>query len=175
MNHIFSSQLFSITVLCLATGCSGKTEQHYTKDGLEFSCPRDWKVTEFGKTENLRYVTIEGKHAIVSIEVVKLSSAEGARGIEEFAKQMATEGSLGVGNVGKSSLGPVEKSGIYDTLRETFMVSASNLNMPFTRIHRRGVFGSAVCFLFVQSADEDWDKVNSGFDQIFTTFRYQEP
>ena len=177
-NMICISRLL-FAALVLVSGCekSAITDQPklYSKTGLEFQYPMNWKVTEDAEQADRRYLFVETPGD--AILIIMLYSAREAPPVQEFARDFAQSAKqeVPIGKVHPSTFGSVKTAGGHEVLTEKFTITVLGEKVPHSRTYVRKPFGKSVSYLIAQVADEDLPKVTKGFEQIITSFRYSAP
>ena len=171
---------YLVIMLFLLVGCgerSARTDnpRSYNKTGIEFKYPRNWKVTEDVQQAEFRYLFVETPGN--ALLIIQIYSADDALEIQDFAKNIdhSVKEETPVGNVSASTFSSVNKSDGYEILTEQFSITLLGETVTHTRTYRRKPIGSKVCFIIAQVANEDFSKVTKGFEQIFSSFRYETP
>ncbi len=171
---------YLVISLLLLVGCgerSAKTDnpRSYNKAGIAFEYPGNWEVTEDEQLAGLRYLFVETPGD--AIVIIQIYSADDALEIRDFAQNFArsAQEETPFGNVSASVFSSVEKSNGYEILTERFSITLLGENVPHTRIYRRKPVDNKVCLIVAQVAVEDLSKVTMGFEQIFSSFKYETP
>ena len=179
MNVVFKS-IFLALALGLSLGCGepgaqvGKPKL-YSKDGVTFSYPGNWKVAEDSHQPGFRYIIVETPgDAILGIHIYPEALA---MGLKEYAQWYAddTSKALPIGRITTSAFAPTRMSGEFEMIKEEFSISLLGETIPHTRHFRRKQTGSEVCYLTSQAASGDYLKASPGFDQIVNSFTYRAP
>jgi hypothetical protein len=130
------SAFFSILLLSTSV-CHSKEEgtaSEYQKDGLSFTQPARWKVTEDETAESSRYITIESPgNNIVTIEVFEL---DGEFDLDAYVIDYSEVFSelIRLGNVRNLKHGEMETTGGFKRVISTFDVKLLFVTVPHTRI-----------------------------------------
>jgi hypothetical protein len=124
--------LFLSTSVCHAQEVSRAS--NYQKEGLSFTQPAKWKVTEDEPAENSRYITVDSPMSnIVTIELFEL---DGEFDLDAYVIDHSETFSKLVrfGNVLNWKHGKVEKAGDFQRVVSTFDVKLLFVTVPHTRI-----------------------------------------
>lgn len=160
-----------IAIALLLAGCwespaDISKPQAYDKDGLTFTYPGNWTVTEDVAGDQLRYLFVETPgEALVVIQVDSSGQAENLKPFAESFSQRATT-ETPVGDIAQNEFGPIEKRAGYEAIQEKFSITLLSVEVPHTRIYLRKALEDVTLFIINQAANEDLASVEPGFDQI---------
>ena len=179
MNVVFKSislaLALSLTLSCGEPSAQVGKPKLYSKDGVTFSYPGNWKVTEDSNQPDFRYIIVETPgDAIFGIHIFPEALA---MGLKDYAQWYVDDMSkaLPVGRITTSAFAPTRMSGGFEMIKEEFSISLLGETIPHTRHFRRKQTGSEVCYLTSQAASGDYLKASPGFDQIVNSFTYRAP
>jgi len=181
MKNLFRVSCVMILALALMLVGCGESEadvgnpQHYSKDGVEFDYPGNWEVTDDAQNAEGRYLLIESPGD--ALMMIHIYSGSDALGIQAFASNFAklAEENTPIGDVTASTFSNVTHSGGYEELTEQMSITVLGETVPLTRTYRRKAIGSNVCVLVGHVVDEDRSLVVGGFEQVFSSFKYNAP
>lgn len=149
----------------------------YRKDGITFTHPGNWRVTEDVEEDGYRYVILETPgDALFMVQVYEEDEAYDLDSfVESYSDQVKTEAPFGTAEA--SSRSPIERlidgelrTGIY----ERFSLRLVGIRVPHVVEYYRIESGGRVYFLISFVSDEDLSKVSPGFDQILGTFTLEK-
>jgi len=169
--------LISFVFLILLTACEKAADitspNLYNKQGISFSYPGNWDLTEEDLAENVTFVSVESSgSAIFMLQVYK---EEGASTLEEFATWYSTETKVDV-PIGKITSEPLInikkniKSLETKGIQESFAITLLGLKVPHKREYYLIKHSGRVVYLISQLAVEDQKKNDPGFDLIYHSF-----
>lgn len=176
--------LFTLTVLFLFPlfpACEKPAEienpQQYKKDGISFTHPGNWSVTEDLEEDGYRYVIVETPgDALFMVQVYEEYEALDLESfVESYSEQVKTD--TPVGSAGESSRSPIERRIQGDLLTgtyERFDVRMMGIRVPHIIEYYRLESGDKVYFLITFVSDEDLELVTKGFDQILGSFAVEK-
>lgn len=191
MRRNSSNILILILILFVTTACGlvekivdpAKTVQKeiatklYDKDGLRFSYPDNWKVTEDEVLENgLRYVNVEDDDNTVFI--LSMFTAEDPMDLDEYAENIATgmpeEVSIGkLSEVKKEIAIRMIAGKNTQGIRHKFSISILGEVAPHTRDFFRIDGATYAPIIMIQAPDEDWNAANKEFQVIFDSLKFE--
>lgn len=170
--------LISIALLlagCWETPADISNPQTYDKDGLTFTFPGNWTVTEDVTADQLRYLFVETPgEALVVVQVDSSGHTENLKSFAESFSQRATT-ETPIGDMAQNEFGPIEKRLAYEVIQEKFSITLLSVEVPHTRIYFRKASGDKTIVIINQAADEDLASVNPGFDQISNSLEMKTP
>lgn len=175
---ILIKSIFLMLALGLPLGCGepnakvNKPKQ-YSKDGLEFRYPGNWKVTEDVRQADLRYLIVETPgDAILVIQIIPDKLAVS---LKEYAQVFSDNArkEMPIGKMTPSTFGVPQMAGGFEVVQGKCSISVLGVIIPHTRYFRRKQIGNEVCFLMSQAPSEDYLKVSTGFDQVINSFKYE--
>ena len=172
--------LIILTLLCIMSACSEReadirNQTKYEKEGLTFTYPANWVVTEDIENEGGRFIFVESPgDAIVKIEIYPFDESFELKefvelDIEGLAREipgiLAMEGGNEIKEI-KTSINGIDFSGYkYD-----FNVSIVNIDVPHVSEFYSFSSPNKVAYLTNQVASEDLEKVNTGFQLVLSSF-----
>ncbi|QQS42887.1 MAG: hypothetical protein IPM63_08120 [Acidobacteriota bacterium] len=172
------SILFSLIVF---SACEKPAETEnpsvYRKDGITFTHPGNWRVTEDVEEDGYRYLILETPgDALFMVQVYDEDEAYDLDSfVESYSDQVKTEAPFGTAEA--SSRSPIERlidgelrTGIY----ERFSLRLVGIRVPQIVEYYRIESGGRVFFLISFVSDEDLEMVSPGFDQIFGSFAIEK-
>lgn len=142
----------------------------YEKDNISFLYPRNWKVTEDVVQQDVRFLFIEspGDAILVAQIYAKNDAVSFSEFVEWFSSQSKEE--IPIGNIGKSSFSNIEGTAVSSGIKEKFTISILGEKVPHIREYYIKESSKKVTFLIAQTATEDLDKVELGFNLILSSF-----
>ena len=152
------------------------TTKVYEKNGLSFSYPDNWKVTEDSiLEEGSRYINVED--ADDSLLIITLFGADSYvdlnEYVENFEKNLSANipvGKIIHGTMGETSR--VIKGQNYNGKRYKYSISLAGENMPHTTdffsIDGEKLNG----VIMIQAPDEDWKATEKEFQVIFDSIKF---
>jgi len=153
-----------------------QNQLEYEKDGLSFSYPANWEVTEDTENEDIRFVFVESPgSAIIKIEVYPKEQSFKLKEfveldvealIKEIPSILALDGDNKIEKI-KTSINGVELNGY----KYEFNISVVNIDVPHISEFYSFPSLKKVAYLTNQVATEDLEKVNGGFKQVLATFK----
>ena len=175
-------KFFNVLVLMFfISSCSEKEADvehllEYEKDGLSFSYPANWEVTEDTESDYFRFVFVESPgNAIVKIEVYPVEDSFDLREfvdldiealINEIPSMIAVDGSNKV-----EEINTVINGAGFNGYRFDFNISIVNIDVPHVSEFYAFPSLKKVAYVTNQVAIEDLDKVEGGFKQVLATFK----
>jgi hypothetical protein len=145
---------------------------HYTKNGVEFDYPGDWKVTGDKELEGgVRYLFVESPdNALVMVHIIpKIAASD----LHEFSRDLSNatkeevEGAAFVG----SKFGEAGEDGKYATVEEELTIDMADVSIPHARKYYRREIGDVVCFLTTQVPVDEQAASNKGLAQVVQSFQ----
>ncbi|WP_394225186.1 hypothetical protein [Pseudoalteromonas spongiae] len=172
-----------LVLLFFISACSEKpadmnNQLKYEKDGLSFSYPANWEVTEDFVNEDVRFVFVESPgDAIIKIEVYPTEQSFELKefvelDVEALMKEIPSILELDSDNEIKeikTSINGTEFHG----LKYEFNISVVNIDVPHVSESYSFPSHEKVAYLTNQVAKEDLGKVNGGFKQVLATFKIE--
>jgi hypothetical protein len=172
-----SISIIPIILICFLFGCEKAADISspaiYKKRSIHFSYPKNWKITEDAEQKDTRYIFIESPGD--AIFIIQIYPKQDAISLNEFAEWFSaqTEQENSIGNINKSSLSAVEKS-LYSAktkgIKEKFSIALLGMQVPHIREYYSIDSGNKIAFLVSQTATEDLNKVEVGFNLILGSF-----
>ncbi len=160
--------LLAISVVgCWERQADVSSPQSYSKQGLSFQYPGNWKVTDDENFDFFRYLFIESPGD--AIVIIQIFGREDALGLKEFSADFAdgAKEDYTLGSISESSFQMAD-----DYLEEQFSITILNETVPHLRRYMRLEFGQKLCFVIFQVADEDLEKAAPGFQLIVSSLNY---
>lgn len=166
-----------IALLAALTGC-GKAPDianplRYDKDGIGFAYPANWRISDSGSNDSIRYVVAEGPGEVLFI--AQVYPRDKAVPLHEFAQWFSAEarGAMPFGEARSAAFADIEKdfgetrlSGI----REELSIVLLGMQVPHLREYFVEESADQVTYLISQSSSEDWPVVEPGLRLIIATF-----
>ena len=143
----------------------------YEKEGVRFSYPGNWKITEDTVDISSHHIFIESPgNALFSIQIF---SSIDAIPLHQFAEQFSEltqqKGFPRISNSVFSELeGSINPTGRY--VQENFSIEVSGKQALHIRRYYSVGKNKKIAYLISQTATEDFPKVNAGFTLILTSF-----
>ena len=168
----------AVSLFCiLMVGCERQADltnvQKYAKDGVSFSIPGNWKVTEDKSDNGFRYLIVETSgNALLAVNIYpKEHSIALRKHVEDMIEFSIKE--MPFGTRTKGTVSEVKSSFEGRTLhgyKNEFVISLTGVNVP-----HEGVFYSfnsdlQIAYVSSQVATEDFSKVKNGFELVLSTF-----
>lgn len=168
-------------VACVAYACEKPAEtanpKQYEKNGISFTHPGNWSVTEDVRQDGYRYLIVETPGDAVFM--VQIYNADEAYDLDSFVEwysdQVKTE--IPFGTAEASNRSSIERlidgelrNGVYERLPIRLVGIKVRHVIEYYRIES----GGRVFFLIAFVPDEDLNMVSPGFDQIFGTFAIEK-
>lgn len=165
-----------IIVLLALVSCERQADLNnpatYSGNGLDFSMPSNWKVTEDEEDSGFRYLFVETPgDAIVIISIYSKQNSPALLEYVNWAIESSTRempfGSRSEGSIAEfqKTIGQQRFSGY----RNEFMVSVAVVDVPHITEYYLIETDSASVFLTAQVSLEDRAKVEQGFDLLLST------
>ena len=178
MNMLRTFTLPTLLLLCFA-GCERKANvsspSHYEKNGVKFSYPGNWEVTEDSGGAGFRSLFVESPGD--AILIAQIYSKNDGMSLDEFSRAFSKSAAENtpVASVGPGTYSEIDPvgAGSESGVKETLVISLLGEKIPHVREYHRIEFGDRVAFLVSQSATEDLKKVGIGFDMVFETFKIE--
>ena len=146
----------------------------YSKNGVSFNHPHDWKVSEDQEVAGERYIFVEGP--LEAMFIVMISSSINYSSLDAFVKEFsegATINEPGI-SMSKSSFSPVTRqlsTGNETGIQESFSVTVLDATVPHVRDYFSIRINSRSVYLISQMATEDISAVDPGMRLMFKTFK----
>lgn len=166
-----------LILLAVLSGCDNTPDTahplSYNKNGITFSYPGNWTVTEEGVNEAMRYVIVEGPGN--GLFLAQIYPKDDALDIAAFAEWFSAESnqSLPVGKVDKVSFAVSERRFGAKTLsgiKEEFAVVLLGERVPHVREYYAERSADSIAFMVSQSSTEDGPTVGPALSQILASF-----
>ena len=148
----------------------------YSKNGISFSLPGNWQVTEDVAEDDFRYLFIETPGDAVMFVTTYLK--EDALSLFEYSEWFI-ETSVNDFPIGSRNKGTVLKTRkiiddqIYDGYKNEFVVSVAGIEVPHAAEFFRFETNAKTAFVSSQVAIEDSSMVEPGFEHVLATFKLQ--
>ena len=148
----------------------------YSQDKLSFSHPGNWKMTQDEMQNNFRFIFVESPgDAIMTILVFP---EKGDESLQDFASRFSASAreATPVGTLSEGVF--TEKERIFKNkklkgLHEKFSITLLGTDVPHIREFYSIESKNAVAYLIPQTASEDAQKTEPGFELILSTFSIQ--
>ncbi|MBR90445.1 MAG: hypothetical protein CMO66_04130 [Verrucomicrobiales bacterium] len=175
--------LITLIIACGGCGIIGPNEPKadvstpstYSKKGLEFQYPSNWKP---GEELDMLGVQQSGAESPGSaIVMVQKFPAFVADDIRTYAKDYS-EGmkeNVSVGRISDSKQGPLQKQGDYESIRLSFSITLLDETVPHECVIYRKMEDGHVLFIMTQAATEDLHTAQPGFDLVLKTAKIRTP
>lgn len=148
----------------------------YARDGIRFSLPGNWSVTEDVEQEGFRYLFVETPgDAIIFISSYRKEDAGSLREHVEWTIQ-STIDEMPLGSRTQGSISPARRlvgQRKFDGYKNEFIASAVGFEVPHVTEFYRFDSATRSAYFVAQVAVEDLDKVSGGFDLVLSTFQLQ--
>lgn len=177
----WKTKLFLLSFLAF---CLSACEMHadlsqpeaYSRDGISFSLPGNWSVTEDAEENGFRYLFVETPgDAIIFISTYRKEDASSLREHVEWAIQNTIDempfGSRTAGSITRTQRVIDQRK--FDGYKNEFIVSAVGFEVPHVAEFFRFDSATRSAYFLTQVAVEDLDKVSGGFDLVLSTFTLQ--
>lgn len=146
---------------------------NYSKDGISFAHPGNWKVTEDAHQDDVRFMFIETPgNAIVMIQIYPKQDAVSLNEYAEwFSSEVIKETPVAKRSVGKfANINTTLDGTTLTGMRQNFSIALLGIDVPHTAEYYRIEKGNKVAFLINQTATEDLTKVSKGFELLLGSF-----
>ncbi len=166
---------FIIVLLALVT-CERQADLNnpatYSSNGLDFSMPSNWKVTEDVEDSGFRYLFVETPgDAIVIVSIYSKQDSPALLEYVNWAIESSTR-EMPFGSRTEGSIAEIQKTigqRRFSGYQNEFMVSVAVVDVPHITDYYLIETDSASVFLTTQVSVEDQAKVERGFDLILST------
>ncbi|MEZ8932221.1 MULTISPECIES: hypothetical protein [unclassified Vibrio] len=172
-----------LVLLFFISACSEKpadmnNQLKYEKDGLSFSYPANWEVTEDFVNEDVRFVFVESPgYAIIKIEVYPTDQSFELKEFVELDIEARIKAIPSILNLGSDNEIKEAKTFINGTefngFKYEFNISVVNIDVPHVSESYSFASLEKVAYLTNQVATEDLEKVTGGFKQVLSTFKIE--
>jgi len=168
-----------LTFSFLIAACSERpadleTKRIYEKQGLSFSYPGNWEVTEDSVNEGVRFIFIESPGAaITKIEVYPKEESFDLKEFVELDIEAIKDGMPNILDLDDNNAEEIATSinGIkFDGYKYEFNISIVSIDVPHIAEFYLHSSELKNAYLTSQVAAEDFEKVKEGFGQILSTF-----
>ena len=167
--------LFIVIAACEKSADTSKPV-FYSSNGIAFSHPGNWTVTEDEQQEDVRFIIIESPgNALVMAQIYSIQDAVSLKEYAEwFSSEVVKETPIADTSVGKFEQFNTLLNGTRLTgMRQNFSIALLGIDVPHTAEYYRIEKNNRVAFLISQTATEDMDKVDKGFEQLIGSFSIQ--
>ncbi len=171
---------FTLLLCCVVFSACGERKadldnpNHYSAHGMAFDYPGNWKVTDDQDMGGgVYFITIESPgNALVMVHRMPDLVALDIRAFgEELAKN--TQKEMPIGEASPSRFGAVKTLGMYEAMKEEFVISLLNQRVPHLRTYYRRVDSGVSWYITTQVSKEDVKAVQKGFELVVRSFRIQ--
>jgi len=176
IRSILITILFTLALSACERSPNINSPKHYEKHGISFDYPGNWKISEDGENDDVRYLVISSTgdslfliHSYISEEVNPPELADFAQFFSDVAAR-----EMPFGEMKTESIKPITKPDTPTWLKETLAVIVLSQSVPYTREYRQVKQPTKSAFLTSQASDENKDKVGSGFKLIYQSFKFTE-
>jgi hypothetical protein len=163
--------LFSFLIGCGEPKADLSAPKKYSKGGITFSYPKNWKVSEEIYTPDVHYVSVETPaEAIVILQSYSIDIADE---FSDYSKTFSADasGELTIGKIATTKLVELPQAKGYEWISEGFCISLLGESIPHKRLYGCKDVGDRRLFLIFQVSDEDAVNVQSGFELIRDSLR----
>lgn len=173
----YTAGIALIFLLALLSGCDNTPDianpLSYSKDGITFSYPGNWRVSDSGGTESTRYVIAEGPGDILFI--AQIYPRDEAVELDEFAEWFSEEAgnNMPIGKADSTSFSAINQHFGEKRLtgvREEVSMVLLGVKVPHVREYYAEPSSDQVVFMVGQAPREDWTAVEPGLSLIISTF-----
>ncbi|WP_444995846.1 hypothetical protein [Aliikangiella sp. IMCC44359] len=166
--------LFFLVAACSEKKADLEKQKTYEKQGLSFTYPANWKVTEDSVNEGVRFIFIESPGA--AITKIEVYPKEESFDLKEFVKldiDAIKQGMPGIFDLDDNTMEQIETfiNGIsFGGYKYEYNVSVVNIDIP--HISEFYLYSSELknAYITNQVAVEDFEKVKEGFRLVLSTF-----
>jgi len=171
----------ALSLFCILTfGCERQADltnvKKYAKDGVSFSIPGNWKVTEDINNHGFRYLFVETSgNAIITVNIYpKEHSISFQKYVEKIIEGSIKEFPLGTRTKGTvSELASSFEGRTLHGYKNEFVVSLAGVNVPHEQVFYSFNSDLQIAYVSSQVATEDLSKVKNGFELVLSTFGIQ--
>jgi len=179
MRFVKAITLFLVSCTLIACGepaADISKPSNYNKNGIDFSYPSNWEVTEDSQVEDVRYLFIETPGD--AIVIMQLYTQENASDLQEYAEwfsSVSKEETPLAERITKNFSTVVLKTnnGSIKGVRENFSIKLVGINIPHRIDYYRINGKQYAAYIICQSATEDLKKVAPGFALITKSFKFE--
>jgi len=148
----------------------------YSRNGISFSLPGNWSVTEDAEENGFRYLFVETPgDAIIFISTYRKEDAGSLREHVEWTIQNTIDempfGSRTEGTITRTQRVIDQRK--FDGYKNEFIASVVGFEVPHVTEFYRFDSETRSAYFLTQVAVEDMDKVSGGFDLVLSTFKLQ--
>ena len=143
----------------------------YDTDGVSFSYPGNWQVTEDTTEQGFRYVFVESPGD--AIFIIQLYQNNFDLSLRQFAEDFSSgaRNELTIIGISDSTFESIEKAGFSAAIRERVSLNWAGESIPHIRDYYMREAGPLIVYVIAQVATEDLAMVEPGFDLILASFR----
>jgi hypothetical protein len=176
----FLKYIIFITAFSTLGACEKQADlnniEQYTKDGVSFSIPGNWSVTEDIEEDGFRYVFVETSgDAIVTVNTYLKEKSFPLREYVEWTIESSTN-EMPVGSRNEGTISEIQTlidEQTFQGYKNQFVVSLAGIEVPhIAEFYAKGS-NSKIAYISSQVANEDLSKVQKGFELILSTFSIQ--
>ncbi|CAN5270217.1 hypothetical protein BH11PSE11_BH11PSE11_28180 [soil metagenome] len=145
----------------------------YDANGISFAYPKNWKITQDEKFDQIHQITVESPGAAVFIATV--APGQTYESLADFATAFAkaAEAAVPMGMLGKTERIKSEDSP-ENRIAEKFSMSIAGVEVPHLREYRLLNAKARSAYLVSQTADEDRAMTSPGFALMQKSFAIGE-
>lgn len=170
----------ALVVFLLLSACEQQAElgqpSEYDKNGVKFSLPGNWEVTEDSEEEASRYIFVETPgDAIILIELYAREDSPTLKQYTQWIIQHSVE-AFPLGGRTEGTFEEVRRTAGERTLtayRNEFVASVIGIEVPHVAEFYRLEADARIAYLSWQVATEDLPRVQEGFDLVIASFEFQ--
>lgn len=169
----------ALAAISLLPGCGEPAAdvakpQSYNQKGLAFQYPGNWTIEDDTTENSFRNVTIETTgDALVIVQFFPLAIASA---LADYSQEFSTDFAAAIpfGKASPPVFTKLDPKDGYTRLKETFSMQILGQDIPHVRIYHSRDVGSHRCFILCQVADEDFHRVEAGFDQVVRSMKVSD-
>ena len=148
------------------------TAKEYSKDGLSFSIPGNWRVEEDAVNANgTRYVLVEVPDAVIAVNIY---SSERPMPFREYVEEMVESSSkMKIGSRTRGTVSEVTGSfggRVLQGYKNEFVVSIAGVGTPHEVEFYSFSSGKQIAYVSSAVAREDLPRIRKGFELMLSTF-----
>lgn len=166
-----------LLLLFILPGCEEKPDIEnpirYEKDGISFSYPGNWKVTEDEANYDIRYLFVESTgNALLTLQIIPtdmdFSLSEHAVNFSQSAADNIQTERIDEGQF--TEIQSTENHSSWDGIKEEFSIYLPGQKVPHIRKYYHQVLDKSHVVMIYQASEEDFQTVEPGFDFILQSF-----
>ena len=165
--------LFLVLSACERPADLENTDE-YSRDGISFSLPGNWEVTEDVEDAGFRYLFVETPGgAIIVISAFPTEFSSSLLEHVEWTIQHAID-EMPIGKRSEGSVMEIQNTisdQAYSGYKNEFAISLAGFNVPHIAEFYRFTTNTKHAFIQFQVSIEDLSKVRGGFDLVLSTFK----